>query len=348
MKIFENDNCKLFRSDMINFNFNKKSGHTATWGLTPDKDPVMSPYGPMILDIEITDICKGPGGIPCPFCYKSNTPNNDSNMSLDMFKDIIDRMPRFNDIPLLNQMAIGADAQCESNPDTFAMMKYARKMGIIPNITVADINDETADKLSQLCGACAVSVYSNKEHGYNSVKKLVDRGMKQVNIHKMICQENLDEVYELFNDYLNGDPRLKGLNAIVLLSLKTKGRGDGFTPLSQDKFKELVDFAMDNNIPLGFDSCSCHKFLKSVKNRDNFKQLEMLSEPCESGLFSAYINSKGLAAPCSFMENQGEWVDGIRVDTCNDYLKDIWFHPKMNDFRKKLLDSKRNCFTFKI
>ncbi len=339
---------KIFKSKDYNFVFNSDNGFFARWGKTKDNDPVMSPYGNEILDIEITDICKGPGGIPCPFCYKSNSLTNYTNMSLDMFKSIIDKMPK-----TITQIAIGADAQCESNPDVWDMMKYSRSKNIIPNITVADISDDVADKLVSHCGAVAVSRYKNKNYCYDSIEKLTNRveNTKQnfaVNIHILVSEETVDQIYETMNDYINGEPRLKNLNAIVLLSLKQKGRGVGFNILKQEKFKLLVDYVMDNNIPIGFDSCSCHKFTDSIKGRDNYKQLEMLSEPCESGLFSAYINCEGKFYPCSFAEKNGDWEDGIQVDTCNDFLKDVWYNKKLIKFRNTLIENDRKCPLFDV
>jgi hypothetical protein len=345
MKMFETDNSKVFRSKDINFNFNKVNGFTMTWGNTLKDDPDVCPYGNMILDIEITDICKGVGNEgPCPWCYKSNTAHNKSNMSFEMFKTIMDKMPKYNGVPLLQQIALGLDAQCESNPDVWKMMEYSRTIGVIPNVTVADISDEVADKLVNVVGAASVSRYPNKNYCYDSIKKLTDRGLKQTNMHILSSIETIGQIYETFSDYLNGDPRLKGLNAIVLLSLKQKGRGKGFHPLPQGGFKNMVDCALDNNIPLGFDSCSAHRFLDSVRDRDNFKQLEMLSEPCESGLSSYYINSKGFGFPCSFTE-EGE---GIDVTNCNDFIKDVWNHEKTVSFRDKLLKNNRHCPVFDV
>jgi len=342
--VINNDKIMIFRSKEFNFDFDKTNGFTAVWGKTFKDDPVYSEFGPMILDIEVTDICNGVGNEgPCKFCYKSNSLKHTNNMSLTMFKNIIDRMP-----PVLTQMAIGADAQCESNPDVWDMMKYSREKGIIPNITVADITNHTADKLVELCGAVSVSRYFNKNYCYDSIKKLTDRGLKQTNMHICIFEESLDQVYETFNDYINGDERLKDLNAIVLLSLKTKGRGKGFTPLSQDKFKAMVTYAMDNNIPLGFDSCGCHKLLESIKDHENYKQYEMLSEPCESSLFSVYINVKGEFYPCSFTENTNGWKTGIPVDTCDNFLKDVWFNKRTVNFRDRLIENKRRCPVYDI
>ena len=336
------EKIKVYNSPDYNFIFNPNNGFFARWGKTKEDDPAFSPHGNEILDIEITDICKGPGGVPCPFCYKSNNPKNTNNMTLDMFKDVMAKMPK-----TLTQIAIGADAQATANPDIWKMMEHSRSLGIVPNITVADISDDTADKLSSLCGAVAVSRYVNKNYCYDSIKKLVDRGMKQINIHIMISEETYDQIFETFYDYIDGEERLNGLNAIVLLSLKTKGRGESFTPLSQKKFSKLVNFAMENNIPIGFDSCSCHKFLESIKERGDYKHLEMMSEPCESTCFSAYVNCKGDFFPCSFAEGEGEWKTGIHVPDCEDY-KGFWNQSKTENFRKILLGNGRHCPLFEV
>lgn len=333
---------KTFKSENYNFIFDQKTGFFARWGKTTKDDPEMSPYGNEILDIEVTDICRGPGGKVCPFCYKSNSLLNNKNMSLKKFKNIIDRMP-----DTITQIAIGADAQCNTNPDIWDMMKYSREKGIVPNITVADISDKVADNLVDFCGAVAVSRYEDKEYCYNSIKKLTDRGMKQVNIHIMVSNETKDMVYETFKDFKT-DKRLKGLNAIVLLSLKQKGRGQGFTILNQSDFKEIVHNALNKNIPIGFDSCSCHKFLDSIKGIKNYDKYEMLSEPCESGLFSAYINVDAEFYPCSFTEGTKGWETGIPVDTCDDFLEDVWYNKRTIDFRKNLINNKRKCPIFEV
>lgn len=334
---------KRVRTNGYNYDFNYETGFFARWGKDFENDPDFSPLGPEILDLEATTICKGPGGKLCHFCYKSNSPNG-KNMSFDTFKKILDKMPNN-----LTQVAFGVDAQCESNPDIWKMMDYCRnneKNKIIPNITVADISDEVADKLVKYCGAVAVSRYAEKDICYNSVKKLTDRGLKQTNIHIMISQETIDQAYETINDYHN-DERLKGLNAIVFLSLKKKGRGEKFNPLTQEQFKELVDFAMNSKTPIGFDSCSADKFIKSIKGHKNEKHLTMCTEPCESfGMFSSYVNVDGIYFPCSFCENSHpDFMKGFNVAECNDFIEDIWNSPLIKEWRDRMTD-RRNGGNF--
>jgi len=339
---------RTLRTKDYNWNFDTLTGTFARWGQTFQDDPHWSPMGPEILDIEVTTQCKGPGGKLCSFCYKANTPSG-KNMSYKTFKNILDKMPNN-----LMQIAFGADAQCTSNPDIWKMMEYAREKNIVPNITVADIDDNVADRLSRICGAVAVSRYANKNICYDSVKRLTDRGLKQTNIHIMVSEETKKQVLETLKDYIKKDSRLKDMNAIVLLSLKKKGRGSSHTPLDQEEFNNIVNYALDNNVPIGFDSCSAHKFLNAIKGHDKEQQMTMCTEPCESfGMFSSYINVDGHYFPCSFCEgSHDEFIEGPNVAECNDFLTDVWNSDKIKAWRgymsKRKDNNNFNCPIFTV
>jgi hypothetical protein len=338
----QNDKVKIVRSKNYNYNFDFNTGYFARWGKTKEDDPEMSPL-PEILDFEITTSCTGPGGKLCSFCYKSNTPKG-KNTSFETFKNVFDKI---NEEKILTQIAFGADATCRSNPDIWKMMEYCRANKVIPNITVADIDDETADKLAVNCGACAVSRYADKNYCYNSVEKLVKRGMTQCNIHQMISKETLSQAYETIEDY-HSDPRLEGMNAIVFLSLKQKGRGTNHTPVSQEEFKQLVDLCFEKKINFGFDSCGANKFIKSIQGRENQKEMEMLAEPCESSCFSSYVDVDGKYFPCSFTPGTEGWEEGLDVVNCKNFVEDIWNHEKTINFRERLLKNCRNCPIYKV
>lgn len=341
IKILDGKTSKKLISKNYNFVFNKLTGAFSRWGKDFDDDP---DFGlPEIADIEVTTICAGVKGKPCSFCYKSNTPNG-KNMSLDTFKTIFAKLPKS-----VTQIAFGADASATSNPDLFAMMQYCRDNGVVPNITVADISEKTAKQLTKLCGAVSVSYY-NKTSCYGSVKRLIDAGLKQCNIHCLISEETYFDAIELLND-IKIDPRLRGLNAVVFLALKQKGRGSSFTPLANDKFNDLVSKALDAKIGFGFDSCSCSKFLESVKDHENFSRFSMLSEPCESLCFSMYCNVDGHFFPCSFTEGEGDWKEGIDLTVVDDFLKEVWFVDKVIACRNLIVaarKAKKSCFYFDV
>jgi hypothetical protein len=133
------------------------------------------------------------------------------------------------------------------------------------------------------------------------------------------------------------------MNALVFLSLKRRGRGAGFTPLSQGDYKALVDYAMHEGISFGMDSCSAHKFLAAIEGHPDYERLEQLVEPCEATCFSSYVNSRGRFYPCSFAE------DGDAVDVCafQDF-NEVWNHDFTKAFREKLLSGGRHCPLYQI
>lgn len=351
--LIENKDVKVLKSPDYNFIFNKHNGFFARWGETKEADPDFSPYGPELVDIEISTICSGVKGIGvCKFCYKSNTPNG-TYMSLETFKKVFHNLPK-----TVTQIAFGI-GDILANPDMWAIFDYSRENGVVPNVTVngEGITDEIADTLVAKCGAVAVSVY-DREKSFDTIKKLTDRGLKQVNIHYMICEETYEGALRLLQDRQT-DPRLAKLNAIVLLSLKPKGRatvGQRYTRLSDEKFKHLVDYALAHGIGVGFDSCGAGKFMKAVEGNPQEEMYKQMAEPCESTKFSMYINTDGQYFPCSFIEgevveNGGDWREGLDVVNCKDFLKDVWHNEKTQQFRTTCVACTKangNCPHYKV
>ena len=340
-QFFNGANGLSIMSDKFNHLFRKDTGYSATWGASENDDPAYSPYGPLIADIEITTICHGPNGVPCSFCYKANTPNG-HNMTLETFKKVLDKLPR-----TVGQIAFGVDAAATANPEIWDIFQHTRDNYIVPNLTVAQVDNYVADKISTLAGACAVSLYDDKNICYDSVKKLTDRGMKQVNIHWCYHSENIARIHEIISD-IKTDPRLSKLNAIVFLALKTKGRGKAFKPVRFDQFKNMVNNCLFHQIRFGFDSCSCNNFLKAVEDHPKYEQFKTVAEPCESTCFSSYIDVHGKFYPCSFCEKIKGWEEGLDVVNCTDFLTDIWGNAKTVAFRENLLKCGRSCPVYNI
>ena len=348
---------KCVRSKEYNYDFDKKTGYFARWGKTMQDDPQFSPAGFEIWDCEATTICSGmtskvPQGhySPCKFCYKANNLKG-KNLSFTDFKTMIDKLSN----RVLTQIAFGADSKAESNPDLFKMMQYCREVGVIPNITVSDVSDETIKKLCNVCGAVAVSRYEDKQVCYDIVRKLSEGGLSQVNIHSLLSLQTYDWCMETVKDIADG--KVPGLNAIVFLSLKKKGRAkNNFDSVSYEQFKSLFLWCMENKISMGFDSCSASRFMKLVTEEDSIekeikKKYIQSCEPCESGLFSFYTNVDGDYFPCSFTEKENEWKNGLSLLNCNDFYEDIWYHPKNENWRQRLIqsgckDNCRKCLTF--
>jgi len=350
-KINDSSETKTLSSESVNYIFNKSNGNMITWGKTLEDNPNFSKVGPFIADIEITTACNGIDGKVCPFCYKGNTPKG-THMTLGRFKEVFACVNKNNQ---LTQIAFGTDSQCKTNPDTFKIMEYAREHGVIPNVTVAQIDWETARKLAKLCGAVAVSHYMiNPDACYDSINCLTKAGLKQVNIHQLVAQETYESILELLDKIEKKDERLSGLNAVVFLALKQKGRGVGFHRLSDERFEEIVKKCIDLNIGYGFDSCSSVRYMKVAVKLGIADQVRDFIEPCESSLFSTYISNEGIFYPCSFLEKVDDWKEGILITKDTDFIKDVWFNKKTVEFRKRLLLNKcketgcRQCPVYQV
>ena len=250
-------------------------------------------------------------------------------------KTILDKIP-----PMLTQVAFGITG-VKTNPDFLKMLRYTREKGIIPNFTLSgiDLEPAMADEIVKYIGAVAVSIYTNKNVGYDTVKMFTDRGIKQVNLHLMVSKESLKHVYEVLNDRLE-DSRLALLNAVVFLGVKPKGRGTSYHPLSIEEFKTLTEWCVERKLSFGFDSCSAHKFsqvIPQLKVSDATKYImSSCTEPCESSCFSSYINVKGEYWNCSFCENNPE-VKPVSVLEAKDFIEDVWNHPNVVEFRNRVL-----------
>lgn len=336
------ERIKVLQSENYNYVFNSSNGFFARWGKTKDEDPTWSPYGPEIMDIEISE---GEGcPLSCPFCYKGNKKgNNATNMSLDTFRQIFKTFP-----PSVTQIAFGITS-VGSHPQLFDIFQHCRDNGVIPNVTIngADpLTDEQITKLVSVCGAMAVSVvWPNPQRGFDLIKRLTDAGAKQINIHFMISKQTIKNAYEVC-DAMKNDPRLTKMNAIVFLGLKPKERGQAFDVLPTDEFVKLVDYCLDNEVKFGFDSCSAPRFDKAVEistlPEDIKSRLMSCSERCESGLFSAYIDASGKYWHCSFGENR-EDAYGIDVTKVTDFHKEVWLSEPMVNWRKNLFALEREC-----
>jgi MoaA/NifB/PqqE/SkfB family radical SAM enzyme len=339
--ITDTPRVKVCSSRNYNFFFDKKTGKFIRFGKNKKDDPQYSEFGPEILDLEISSgKCSG----NCRFCYKSNNTNKlQQNMSLQTFHRIIDCMP-----PTLTQIAFGI-CDIKTNPEFFDMLYYSRKKDIIPNFTTSglDLEDWMIPYIAKYCGAVAVSIV-NKEKTYDTIEQLCNAGMQQINIHFMLSNERVNEAKSIIDDIVS-DNRLQNLNAIVFLQYKPKGNNTSSfsSVIDPTIYKDLCKYCEDNNVRYGFDSCSAPLFESTLDKNDNRRQFV---EPCESGLFSSYINVDGNFYVCSFAEGEDNWKTGLNVLDCKnhqDFLDKVWHNPRLVKWRKRLLDNNRSCPIYK-
>lgn len=323
---------KICNSKDYNYIYDLNTGVFARWGSEENINATCAP-APEIIDIEVSTVCNG-NGTPCSWCYKSNT-GVGKNMSYSTFENIFNRLPS-----TLTQIAFGI-GDIDANPDLFDMFELCRRQAVVPNVTINGyrMNEDLYNRLAVTCGAISVSLY-DKDVCYTAVDELYRRGCDQVNIHALLSEETYNDCISLLDD-CKSDERLTGLNAVVFMMLKPKGSRNTFTTLSDpNKFKTLIDKANDLGIQIGSDSCAAPSMIRYY--RDNFEEQEVRNiissiEPCESGLFSLYINVEGKAYPCSFTE------DGNGLDVTNSDFSDIWNSETLTVWRELLGNTTDKC-----
>lgn len=349
MKIYDSKAVKACASPDYNYYFNKDSGLFVRCGKTKEDDPDYSPFGPELADIEISTICSGITRSdgkkkPCPFCYKSNGPKG-KNMSLETFKKVFKNINENNQI---TQIAFGV-GDIDANPDMYRIFEYCRERGVVPNVTIngEDLTDTHVEHIVGLCGAVAVSRYTPKGVCYNAVQKLTEGGLKQCNIHMMISQESYDACFDLIDDCCS-DPRLENLNAVVFLALKPRGRGTAFHPLKDaSKYAALIKYAFEKRVSIGFDSCSGPTFLKACQllveagdlQQGDYDKMKDQVEPCESSLFSIYVDVHGMTWPCSFLEDRPGYIPVDLTKGYVSFIEEVWNGQIVKSFREKLLNT---------
>jgi len=319
--------------------FDPENGNFMRFGETENDDPSYSPIGPELADIEISTICS----VGCKHCYKSNTTKGE-NMSISRFKRILENLPKS-----VNQIAFGI-GDIDANPDMLDIFWHCRDKGVVPNVTISGyrMGWDWAGELAEVCGAVAVSNY-NRDVCYNAVNMLTQSGCNQVNIHQLAAEETYYDTIRLLQDVIDQEKRLEKLNAVVFLSLKKKGRGILYNRLSDWDMEKIVSMCVNNCIPFGFDSCSYHRFVPIAERLGIMEYTLQYAEPCESCLFSIYINVKGDVYPCSFCEEERLLLgNAVEKPLYLDFLNDIWYCTRAREFRSILVEGDRRCPTYEI
>lgn len=333
---------RFVSSPEYNMAFSSLTGECLRFGKSVESDPTWCPFGPEILDLEIAvNGCTR----HCDFCYKDNTDAPPTLMSVQTVDRIIHKLPQ-----TVCQAALGITG-ARTHPDLFRIMRLLREHDIVPNFTVSgvdpEIDKEFVSKAAEYAGAVAVSIYPDKiEQCFRTAQRFRKAGIGQTNLHFVLSQQSLEGTFEVLS-YLNA---AKSELTLVLLGLKPKGRASSLSPVTYQQFQRVVDACTDYQIPLGFDSCSASKYIRWIHAGESApwrrEQLLQMVEPCESGLFSLYINVYGVAYPCSFAEKEA--APEIDVLNTSDFLSDVWMHPEMVDWRKRLLAGHRECPLFKL
>lgn len=230
-----------------------ETGLTMRWGVTVDENPMLAPW-PELADISISNYCtKG-----CSFCYRDSTKEGEL-MSLKDYETVLDAMHDKNWGSVF-QVALGGGEPLE-HPDLIEILKATVKRGIIPNLTTngVHVTYEAAKKMKPLIGAVAVSIDDFSSFDWKAVKILIESGIK-TNLHYVLSNESILDAISLLKGKYNN--YLEGINAVIFLTYKPKGRAVSKKCLKSDeKLSDFLSLVNQNQCStrIGFDACIIHK-----------------------------------------------------------------------------------------
>jgi len=125
--------------------------------------------------------------------------------------------------------------------------------------------------------------------------------------------------------------------SLTFLTLKPKGVRNTYHRITDEKkIKKLLNESVKSGLMIGFDTCASSS-IKRIDPKNTY-----LLRGCEASLFSLHCNVDGFIFPCSFLEGE-EGYPGINLLEVKDFLKDVWMHEDLRNFRKTLLSKGRKC-----
>jgi len=288
-----------------NFMKEQNLGESPLWETDDESIGILS--APTEIHFAITNNCSN----NCPHCYMDAGEKAAKEMDTGTFKKALDILSEIN----VFHVALGGGEALERE-DLFEIADYARKKGLVPNLTVSGslITADIARKM-KIFGQVNVSIDGiGKNYGVFRKKNMFDIADKALDlliqaqvptgINCVIGKNNFIHIPNIFK-YANE----KKLNEIEFLRLKPSGRaGDIYqkekTTLIQNKklipmlSKLSRKYKITAKIDCSFVPMLCyHKPPKGM--------LETLATyGCEAGNVLLGIRNNGAVSGCSFLKNE--------------------------------------------
>lgn len=263
---------------------------------------------PTEIHFAVTNKCSN----RCDHCYMDGGDRDRGELSTKSFKaalDILAKMEVFH-------IALGGGEALERS-DLFEIAAYARKVGLVPNLTVSGlhINPEIAGKM-KIFGQVNISMdgVGSSYASYRGLDRflMADRAIDYLvaagvptGINCVLGRKNFAGIGTLFKY-----AKKKKLNEIEFLRLKPAGRGKSLYLQERTTFEQniklvplLAKCSRKNKITAKID---CSYVPMYCYHQPPVEVLEGLATyGCEAGNVLLGIRSDGSVSGCSFLESAG-------------------------------------------
>lgn len=265
--------------------------------------PLHTPYR---MHIEVTNICN----FKCIFCPPYNSPKlkklTRQNMTLALFKKIIDDVSLFPD--RIKKLYCHNFGEPLINRDLPRMIAYARERNVTEQIELLTNGSLLNHKLNREL------VQAGLDHICIAVEALDAKGYLKLAKYKINYEEFVDNIRDLFKNRGNCTLHIK----IADISIKTKQDEAYF----YDTFGDICDSIFIENI-VNQDEGYAYDELRDLKARfDKGQYGEDLHEilVCPNIFFTMTVNSDGTVSPCCV-----DWRRELLMgDAVQQSLPEIW------------------------
>ena len=255
----------------------------------------------------------------CPHCYMEAGPKDQAELDTESFKralDILAEMKVFH-------VAMGGGEALE-RPDLFEIAQYARKIGLVPNLTVSGVGltGQLVEKMN-VFGQVNVSmdglgsryeVFRGKdmfETAEKAIDLLIAAGVP-CGINCVLGRRNFAGIAQLF-EYA----KEKKLNEIEFLRFKPAGRGKELYMKERTTYEQnisltpmLAKLSNKYEITAKIDCSFVPMFCYHNPPRQALQAMSTYG--CEAGNVLLGIRSDGSVSGCSFLDSPGVSIFDLR------------------------------------
>ncbi|MFO7900134.1 MAG: radical SAM protein [Planctomycetota bacterium] len=284
--------------------------------------------GALSAPVEVHMACTNQCSMGCPHCYMDSRETDPDQMHTASFKAAVKRLADMG----VFHVALGGGEALE-RPDLFELARYARQVGLVPNLTTngALVTPEVAQKLTcfgqvnlSLDGVGELSGVFRGRNVMDTVDRAFDRLLEagvSTGINCVVGRRNIDGLTGLF-----AYAARRGLGEIELLRFKPAGRGAELYPDEKltceqaRRFYPLVQELTETHDLATKIDCSFVPML--CYHRPPKHVLEALGVcGCEAGNFLAGVQSDGRVSGCSFLPSLDLTVDELpgAWDACPEF-----------------------------
>eukprot|EP01105_Mastigella_eilhardi_P002745 TRINITY_DN1352_c0_g1_i2.p1 TRINITY_DN1352_c0_g1~~TRINITY_DN1352_c0_g1_i2.p1 ORF type:complete len:280 (+),score=77.66 TRINITY_DN1352_c0_g1_i2:564-1403(+) len=235
------------------------------------------------------------------------------------------------------------------NPSVLQILSYCVSNDYNPvNVSVtivdADVTADVARQLTELCHSISVVRHpTNREQCYDAVAALSRFPQRpQTFLSVVFAHETVPFIIACLSD-MRRDARLRGNVTALLLQLwRPKGKAalmELHLP-TEDDLVQVLQQSRRCSAKIAYDADTGRNVFNFLTLSGATPFLLCQFEGCCSMRFSVYINRRGEAVPCPFLDGLVQWSpDRHNVFTCTDFGAEIWNSAEALAFVQRVEES---------